>query len=821
MLFADNIASSGPLSSLKMYTEHPLTPYTQGAFGAIHDRQVADFGASYRKTSRLNDGTGEVVKGEVSVLKAGEIVVFSQPSTTRTNKIQNGAVYKSKSGGYDIRTDNFAFREGWPQDMSEMVSYGVNIYTGLQYQYFERSGYPTENKYTFWARFAETDNDLIGNGGNTSLGTPPNHVLCHKYTDEYNSNSKKLGTFMMGAGIMDASQIGKDTRLSGASTPDPVVFSKMSPTMLNLNWGFEEQIMQTTKIPVDGWINFKRDEDEDGTKRGKYAEPEPDGPFPYFIAYYGVSVKWGKPPVIGAYPEGKDYRAKTWQHSSPLFWGGQMPTASELGRLYSPYQFEVKNANSDFFPITISNILSNDGTRLSPFGGPGAEQVNKIVAAELPFQQPSSLAGFAGCRLTPGWYRSDSRAAIAKRFAYQSGVPGVGIGNAFADPMLPADKVFSHNEIMGDAALGDFWDHGLMINDALWDSWFASSLAARPSSLGGTGREELKTVLQQAFSTDASSNRASGIANRRFLPDLQGKPSEAVVEELARTDEGYKHASKYLTVAGGFNVNSTSQRAWEATLLGLKKRKILYSRSGRPSVLNNSQTSFSRFGVASSDKSHVDDYGSIGVTQGIPDGEAMAWSDLRTLSDTQIRSLARNMVKEVKKRGPFLNMSDFVNRRLQSGEMGVKGALQAAIDESSINSTFDELSDMVIAPKGGYPNQDAARGSVYTAAPGYLIQSDVLAVLGNILTTRDDTFTVRAYGELANREGVVLSRAWCEAVVQRGINYVDPVNSPETPARQVNMKSGALEDTELSAVNKAFGRKFNIVSFRWLSPEEV
>lgn len=49
--------------------------------------------------------------------------------------------------------------------------------------------------------------------------------------------------------------------------------------------------------------------------------------------------------------------------------------------------------------------------------------------------------------------------------------------------------------------------------------------------------------------------------------------------------------------------------------------------------------------------------------------------------------------------------------------MGVKGALQAAIDESSINSTFDELSDMVIAPKGGYPNQDAARGSVYTAAP--------------------------------------------------------------------------------------------------------
>ena len=87
--------------------------------------------------------------------------------------------------------------------------------------------------------------------------------------------------------------------------------------------------------------------------------------------------------------------------------------------------------------------------------------------------------------------------------------------------------------------------------------------------------------------------------------------------------------------------------------MGNRRCVICFIASSRPSVLNNSQTSFSRFGVASSDKSHVADYGSLGVTPGIPDGEAMAWSDLRTLSDTQIRSLARNMVKEVKKRGPF------------------------------------------------------------------------------------------------------------------------------------------------------------------------
>ena len=38
----------------------------------------------------------------------------------------------------------------------------------------------------------------------------------------------------------------------------------------------------------------------------------------------------------------------------------------------------------------------------------------------------------------------------------------------------------------------------------------------------------------------------------------------------------------------------------------------------------------------------------------------------------------------------------------------------------------------------------------------------------------------------------------CEAVVQRGINYVDPVDSPETAVKKINMQSGALEETELS-----------------------
>ena len=104
--------------------------------------------------------------------------------------------------------------------------------------------------------------------------------------------------------------------------------------------------------------------------------------------------------------------------------------------------------------------------------------------------------------------------------------------------------------------------------------------------------------------------------------------------------------------------------------------------------------------------------------------------------------------------------------------MGVKGALQAAIDESSINSTFDELSDTVIARRR-LSEPGRGQGSVYTAAPGYLIQSDA----GGAGQHPDDAgryvYGARLRGADQPRRGGVC-RAWCEAVVQRGINYVDP-----------------------------------------------
>ena len=187
--------------------------------------------------------------------------------------------------------------------------------------------------------------------------------------------------------------------------------------------------------------------------------------------------------------------------------------------------------------------------------------------------------------------------------------------------------------------------------------------------------------------------------------------------------------------------------------------------------------------------------------------------------EDSIRLLAEKIVDEVKKRGPFLNMSDFINRRLDSSntKLSLKGALQAAIDETDINRAFEEVK---VTPASGslYKFKEAEEGYVHTAAPGYLIQSDVLASLGNILTVRDDTFIVRSFGCVRNANNIILAQAWCEAVVQRSIDYVDPTNSPSDAD---STSSSGKRGKELTKMNKVMGRQFRVVSFKWLDVWDI
>ena len=90
------------------------------------------------------------------------------------------------------------------------------------------------------------------------------------------------------------------------------------------------------------------------------------------------------------------------------------------------------------------------------------------------------------------------------------------------------------------------------------------------------------------------------------------------------------------------------------------------------------------------------------------------------------------------------------------------------------------------------------------------MQADILAVLGNAVAVRSDTFTIRAYGEAVDNDGNVTARSYCEAVVQRMPEFIDSSDAAQTPI-------GALT----SNANKNFGRRFQILSLRWLSPSEI
>lgn len=262
---------------------------------------------------------------------------------------------------------------------------------------------------------------------------------------------------------------------------------------------------------------------------------------------------------------------------------------------------------------------------------------------------------------------------------------------------------------------------------------------------------------------------------------------------------------------GAFNINSTSFEAWKAflaSMAGNNARVWNATTQSLDTVSTLNGTPFNRFWSAS------------GLT-----AANQPWSGLRILSDAELGELASRIVEQVKIRGPFLSMADFLNRRLGSaGPLTRSGALQAAIDATTpdINSVAKGVGATVnaVTPQevGKTPdlipsNMKDWTGQPWNTAlgiPGYFTQQDIVQACSPGMAARSDTFLLRTYGEVRNpRNGSIEGQAWCEAVIQRLPVWVDDSDLPETPVGN------------LSATNESLGRKFKIVSFRWLNENEI
>ncbi len=423
--------------------------------------------------------------------------------------------------------------------------------------------------------------------------------------------------------------------------------------------------------------------------------------------------------------------------------------------------------------VSTHHALHPSDNRALPGGSIGSRYSKDGVTYTVAFR--TAHPGFAQPTYTIG--NSNAHFFVERGRGEQSFFPHPSISN-------PSESIpFLSNRGPADVSNGDesylpMYDFSWVYNEVLWDDFFFT-----PES------------------------------NQRLLWD--GVTTAA--------DRDFTTSAENLLVSGSFNVNSTSVPAWAVLLQGMMGVDL-----GDGDSTTSNTAAFSRFVEPDnvSFERGYDDFSSPTAYSGYrrltPEE---IWNDNGTPDNTTDDSgLAVEIVKQVKERGPFLSLSDFVNRSLLSEAddtegHGLKGALQQAIEDAGLNEDMGDASipESWVDSATEYPAGNSfyelspanAEGRSNDGAPGALMQADILARVGSVLQARSDTFTIRVMG-LAGDPDDPVGKAWCEVKVQRRSNYVDPVaNAPgDLPA-------------DLNAVNLGFGRRFEVIEFRWLGEEEI
>ena len=582
-------------------------------------------------------------------------------------------------------------------------------------------------------------------------------------------------------------------------------------------------------------------------------------------AYSGVGVPMPAN-IIGVF----DYSAKTgdttrnghplYTHSNPLApvlradgagrisdgTGINGPSPSFAGRYWRP----TGNPSLQWSQViqSVSGGLTYGGYSTSTAGSTTA------ILTEVPLVQPTSLAQYAHANLT-----------------LRDQQPLLSVGNSFASPLVRSNALVQDQS---DMANWTEFDHTYLINEALWDGFFLSSLAPRMDRAAATepqnptpseilnvgGRTPAPPASTPPVSTPLATvidNVASG-TTPLDNPHLTLTPSRAADGNTRAALANYKTCAAVLLNQGAFNVNSTSFTAWQCFLGSAKKLAV----GANMTVSSPSATENARFPRTLQAQN-------MSVAAGSNLADRTNWNGFANLKDSQIDSLAAAIVAENKARfaqsvrtlktktpasrifrgmapgsqpsTPYLSLSEFINRFVNEDTWSSRcGALQAAIFRAdrttrgtssptgfsdrlaslpsgvrltrstfsatagATDPTFATNPENIEATAEGDTN---SRTHTLLAAPGNLLQSDLLQALGSSIATRSDTFTLRCFGEATQENGEV-GYAWLEAVVQRVPDYIDATNPPEA-------SSG------LTGVNAILGRRFKIITLRTLNADEI
>ena len=355
-----------------------------------------------------------------------------------------------------------------------------------------------------------------------------------------------------------------------------------------------------------------------------------------------------------------------------------------------------------------------------------------------------------------------------------------------------------------------FFDMSYLLNTALWDSYYFSTLPQNPALTATTGFTPGVSNLPNSRLTFA----ADYIPSKTDLGLNGGVGTDHYSAANTRTLPGESTPARYQMIEGAFNINSTSIQAWKSLLASLRTTYLKNSASS-PSwstAAPGLNAPFPRAVYPWANKSSLPTSSTAGQ-------DPEDYAGFRDLTDAQLQTLAEKIVLQVRIRGPFLSLSHFINRSLHDTDTAcLTGPLQAAIDANT--ATLNRPTDGSTFTGSGttvYPTSPAQLTSVvpnrFTGLPGWFSQADILQALGPVVSARSDTFCIRVYGEVRDpldSTAAPIARAWCEATVQRCPDYVDSADRPSETL-----------GTLTSSNNKNFGRRFRVVSFRWLTPNDI
>jgi hypothetical protein len=406
--------------------------------------------------------------------------------------------------------------------------------------------------------------------------------------------------------------------------------------------------------------------------------------------------------------------------------------------------------------------------------------------------------------------------------------PSYAIGNSLADPRIPldalyanlSDNVWTATEARLDA--GYHYDHSYLLNEALWDSYFLSTV---PRGVTSKEMEEMDFTLPNDRLKLRRDPRLLWRQARELVEAGLPAPQAymAIRDRIDDDLKSYDLAASMLLLDGAFNVNSTSVHAWSALLGSFFGAKVKGKDGVQPG--DDYESPFLRIN---------EPLGSaIKEGDNVNSASEEAYLGYRSLSQSEIRTLAAEIVAQVKRRGPFRSLAEFINRTLPDDDSSVsddwesdalQGALAAAIENAGVNKRFRD--EMILAVSHRNFDKElktaarktggstSASGPAASHAPGFLTQADLLSRLGPCLSARSDTFRVRFYGETTGtsptNEGTDESHFQGEAIFQR---------LPEV-AEQDEVSSGVASSSDGDDWN-GLHRTFALIGFRWLRDNEI